>query len=353
MNKLMLNLNEISAGMVVAEPVLTASKQIVLQPGVELTSHMVNVLHKWKVKSVCVKSESKVEASHRFIADTGRANFDDRYNHAVQEAKSIFDYMRTNEQLPHTAFYRLSYDSLYDLIYKKNVLNHLYRLKSPLDYTYIHAIDVGIIAGLIGFWSGFEKEEIQKLILAGLMHDIGKSQIPRSILEKPTLLNSEQMDMCKLHPSYGYYMSKSILGIASEIGKGIFQHHERENGSGYPNGLQGHQIHPFAKIIAIADVYDALTSNRVYKKSVTPFEALNILGKQIITYLDQKYCEIFIKNVSKSLIGSIVLLSDQSQAKVIEYNAFQFKPVLQKKEGQLVGLNECLSFIEDIVKFPQ
>lgn len=348
-----LGLKELHPGMVIAAPVLTSNQQVVLQENIELTSHLINLLHRWNIKSICVKAER-----HRKIAEFTRnpssVNFNEPYKQAVQEAKKTFEYMRKKEKVPYFDFYKLAYGSLYELTCKKNALASLYYLKAPVDYIYLHAVDVGIIAGLIGRWCGLEHRDIKKLILAGLMHDIGKSQIPISILEKPGLPTLEEMDVLKLHPTYGYYMVKSIPGIDLEVQQAILQHHERENGCGYPGGSSASGIHSFAKILAIADVYDAMISNRVYKNSVTPFAALDTLANQIVTHFDRKYCEIFIRNSMKTLIDATVLLSDHSLAKVVGFNGFlSVNPTVQKNDGQLIDLNEPgTSSIVEIVNFP-
>lgn len=356
MKNITLGLNELRAGMVTAAPVLNHTQQIILQQNTKLTSHIVNLLHKHNVHSICVKleeSKAQIEANAFFENTISCFDFDKRYYQATFKAKEIFQYMRKNEQVPYDAFYKLSYESLYELTCEKNALTYIYQLKPPVDYIHIHAIDVGIISGIIGKWCHMEKQHIQMLILAGVMHDIGKSQIPYSILEKPAMLTSEEMNMLKLHPIYGYYMVQGIPGIAPEIGQAILQHHERENGCGYPNNSAGYQIHPFAKIIGIADVYDAMTSNRVYKKSVTPFVALDTLSKEIVTQFNRKYCEVFIKNTLKLLMDATVLLSDHSHAKVRGFSTFlSVNPIVQKKDGQLLDINKYnTSFIEEIIKF--
>lgn len=348
-----LRLEEINPGMVTAVPVLTANQKVVLQENIELTSHMINLLHRWNIKEICIKGERH----RKYSESTGNPSHDDfikPYGQAVQEAKKTFEYMRRREKVPYSDFYKLAYGTLYELTCQKNVLSNLYRLKAPVDYMYLHAVDVGVIAGLIGRWCALGEADIKKLILAGVMHDVGKSQIPLYILERPELLTQEQMDALKLHPTYGYYMVKSIPGIEPEVQQAILQHHERENGSGYPLGSTADGIHAFAKILAIADVYDAMTSNRVYKSSVTPFVALDTLASEIVTHFDRKYCEIFIGNSLKTLINATVLLSDHSQAKVVSFNSFlSVKPIVQKNDGQLIDLNEpgTVSIVE-IVNFP-
>lgn len=359
MENAVLDLNAIRPGMFTAKPVLSHRKEIILQENIELTSHMINLLKKWKIDSVCVRSiptESIFQHQGLPCSQTDSRNsldFFEKYSQAALLSSTIFEYMRSSEQVPYHTFHQLAYHELYALMSEEHLLANLYRLKAPIEYTSLHAIDVGIISGLIGQLCGLEKHVVQALILAGIMHDIGKSQIPSSILDKPSKPTKDEMEILKLHPMYGYYMVKNLPKISPAIEYGILQHHERVNGSGYPTGLPRHHIHPFAKIIAIADVYDTLTSNRIYKKSITPFAALDILINQIFTHFDLKYCKQFIQHVLNSLIGSTVLLSDHSQGKVLRFDYFMSaKPVVQKADGSLLDLNQTASLsIVEVVEF--
>ncbi len=359
MENAVLDLDAIRPGIFTAKPLLSSDNKIILQENTELTSHMINLLKKWKINSVYVRSTPSETIFERQGCPCSQTqsrdslDFFEKYSQAATLASTIFEYMRNSEQVPYHTFHQLAYQDLYQLICEKNVLANLYRLKSTIDYTYLHAVDVGIIAGLIGRLCGFGEQVVQSLILAGVMHDIGKSQIPSSILDKPSKPTTDEMDILKLHPLHSYYMVKNIPKISPAIKYGVMQHHERVNGSGYPAGLSKHHIHPFGKIIAIADVYDGLTSNRVYKKSVTPFTALDVLIKQLFTHFDLKYCKQFIQYALDSLVGSTVLLSDHSQAKVLRFGYFMSaKPVVQKTDGSLLDLNRTPpSSIVEVVKF--
>lgn len=361
MKKILLNLNEINPGMTTAEPVLSNNNQVILQEGTKLTSHIINLLQKRRIKSLYVQRPAPaVNKTHEqlapYIPNNNLINckyFSEKYSKAAVKSGGLFEYMRYNEQVPFNALRQLSEHDLYGLVQEPNPLCCLYKLKPPVDYTYLHSIDVGIIAGMIGLWCGFSEKIIKTLILAGLMHDIGKSQIPYSLLNKAANPNSNEMEILRLHTTYGYYMTKDNPDITEDIQFAILQHHERENGSGYPDNLPSHKIHPFAKILAIADVYDALTSNRVYKKSITPFAALEILADEMFIHFDCDYCRLFIRHATQALIKSTVLLSDETQGEVQYFSTFMsIKPVLRKENGSIVDLNYTTNTrVVEIVKF--
>ncbi len=361
MGKINIDLHNVIPGMITAEPVLSNDKQIILQSDTEITSHLINLLCKWGINYLCIRQVNKKykrnddRNTYLFYNEQNEegAKFLTKYRKISSKSNSLFEYLRNNDYLPYDVFYDLAYDDLYQLISEKNILSYLYKVKPPLDYTYLHAINVGIIAGLVGRWSGCEEETVKMLILAGLMHDIGKVKIPQTILESINPLSGHERSLIELHPVYGYHMVKNINNIAPEIQCAILQHHERDNGCGYPRGLYSNGIHYFAKIVAVADVYDAMTSNRIYKDSVTPFDALEVLVNDMFTQFSGEYCKVFIRHAISVLTNSTVLLSDKTQAEVLHFDCFMStKPVVKKIDGTLLDLNrtDTVSIVE-VVKF--
>lgn len=361
MEKLNVDLLQVVPGMIVAEAVLSNDKQIILPIGIEITSHMINLLRKWKVTCICVKADAQMQGGYSHSGecieqnhlDKKVLNFVEKYHKVSGQVSSVFEYMRNNAYFPYDIFYELAYNALHELSGEKDIIAYLYKSKPSLDYTYFHAVNVGIVAGVIGRWCGLEEKKVKSLVLAGLVHDIGKSKIPRTILHKAGQLSIRERDIFRFHPIYGYYMAKGVYNIAPEIQYTILQHHERENGRGYPGGLYHQEIHPFAKIIAIADVYDAMTSNCIYKNSVTPFDALEALKNKMFTHFDGEYCKIFIRNAIRALTNSTVLLNDKTQAEVLYFTSFMsMKPVVKKSDGTLLDLNENANVsIVEVVKF--
>lgn len=144
-------------------------------------------------------------------------------------------------------------------------------------YTFSHSINVAILSAIIGKELGFNDKKLKDLTFSALLHDVGKMQVPPEILYKPASLNQEEMQVVKKHVEYGYDFILSELNLPDEIAKVALLHHERWEGQGYPYGLKGDQIPEFAQIVGIADVYDALVSEKVYKTSVESIEAMKIM----------------------------------------------------------------------------
>lgn len=203
---------------------------------------------------------------------------------------------------------------------EKHLCIELQELSNYHDYTYQHCINVAILSATIGIGFGFSNEQLKNLTMAALLHDIGKSDIPKEILDKTGKLTNEEFELIRKHPEYGYYKVKDNLDISSTIKIAILEHHENEDGSGYPRHLQGENIHIFAKIIHVADVYDALISKRAYKKAYEPAEAIEYLMSNVGIMFDLNVVLMFLKYIAVYPVGTTVHLSNGVLAQVVEQN---------------------------------
>ncbi|QEY33690.1 HD-GYP domain-containing protein [Caproiciproducens galactitolivorans] len=214
-------------------------------------------------------------------------------------------------------------------------------LKLYDDYTYNHSLGVSILSIAIGLELGLKTQELYDLGLCALLHDIGKMAVPISIISKPAKLTEEEFNIVKQHPSNGaLFFLKHHLANKS-ICEGILTHHEKYDGTGYPRGLSGEDIPLFGRIISVADVYDALTSVRPYRKPSTPTEAIEyIMGSSGIAF-DLKIVKAFLNKVAPYPIGSCVKLSNGEVAIIVKQNDFNpIRPIIRllKKPDVLMDL---------------
>lgn len=199
------------------------------------------------------------------------------------------------------------------------IFDMLHSMREFDDLTYVHCVNVALIASILGGWLKYGEEEIKVLTIAGLLHDIGKLLIPEEILTKPGKLTDEEFTTMKLHVNKGYDILKG-QNIDMRIKEACLLHHEKCDGTGYPFKLMGKDIPPIAKIIAVADVYDAMTATRVYRGALCPFEVIKIMYQDAFTKFDPQYLLPFLKNVASSYIHNDVKLSDGRVGKVILIN---------------------------------
>ncbi len=220
------------------------------------------------------------------------------------------------------------------------LLNEILDVKATDEYLYNHSLNVAVISNLIGGWIGLEQKDLDILILAGLVHDIGKLRVDPAILNKPGKLTDEEFTEMKKHPEYSYQMLMEMGYKDNAILKAVTFHHEKEDGSGYPLKISGDKITIHAKILAIADIFDAMTSNRVYKARVSPFKVLEMFQNQNFGKLDYKIIMVFIKRFTENYVGSEVILSNNQRAKIVSLNAYEItKPLLVTSEGKFIDIS--------------
>lgn len=210
------------------------------------------------------------------------------------------------------------------------------------EYLYIHSANVAILNGLIAEWLGYDEVDVKKLVTIGYLHDLGKLKIPKSILDKPAKLTELEFSVVKRHPTH----SREILinsGYSDvDVIEAVEQHHERQNGSGYPSGLGAGEICEFAKITAISDVYDAMVAKRPYKRAHSPFEILELFSKNAFSELDMRITKTFLERMPQELVGKAVLLSDGTVGKVVYVNPYNYRYPVVTVDGNTFNTNENL-----------
>ncbi len=212
----------------------------------------------------------------------------------------------------------------------------LRRVRRYDDLTYIHSLNVAILCHEFANWMRMSEEEQDELTLAGLLHDVGKMGVPGKIIKKAGSLTDEEFAIIRQHPQKGYDLLKHHP-LDERIKKVALMHHERCDGSGYPNGLKEDEIDDFAKIVAIADYYDALTSARVYREPRCPFEVFRMFQKEEQKF-DSTYLQIFMEGVASFYIGCQVVLSDNRTARIVDTNPTDQSNPIVKIDGLIVNL---------------
>ena len=196
------------------------------------------------------------------------------------------------------------------------------------EYTFVHSVNVAAYTTIIAKEYGMEGDELQSVCSGALLHDVGKMLVDQKILNKPCKLTDEEFNEIKTHSMKGY----NILlenGIGEDIAVLAKGHHERCNGSGYPSGLTGEEAPMGAQMAAIADVYDALTSNRVYKKAIDSNGAMSIIVSESVKHFNVEFVSLFQRSIGIYPVGSLVKLNNGFIARVLEQNEGIVRPVIQ------------------------
>jgi HD-GYP domain-containing protein (c-di-GMP phosphodiesterase class II) len=201
-------------------------------------------------------------------------------------------------------------DIIESVLSNKDTVINLVDLKVFNRYTYQHSVNVCVLSEVIGAALGLERSQLFNLGMAAILHDIGKFFVDKNILDKPGRLTADEFTEIKKHPDAGCDYLRRNFYYSSSIYVGVLQHHERFNGTGYPGGRTGTDIHPFARIIALADVYDAITSLRPYHEPVLPSEAHEFIQVNSGLHFDPDIAAVFIKKVAPFPEGCEILLSN-------------------------------------------
>lgn len=218
------------------------------------------------------------------------------------------------------------------------------------DCIYRHGVNVAAISALIGKWVGFSSEKINHLIYSALLHDFGITRLPEELQKRPDLELEKDFEQIKEHVRIGYQDIESLACLNKSVICGVLMHHERCDGSGYPFGLNSEKIHPFAKIIAIADEIDVLNSNKELKEKKGAFNVLKEIKEKSITLLDYEYTKIFLEHISNFYIGEEVLLNDGGIAKILQMNIDDIENPLLLKDGEFINLKTDKNFcIKELV----
>ncbi|PWW01154.1 putative nucleotidyltransferase with HDIG domain [Paenibacillus cellulosilyticus] len=259
------------------------------------------------------------------------------YEDTVKGFKSLFE-QAINEGTIEEKAVKATFQPLVDNFkMERDVVSMLLLLNTRDDYTYQHSVQVGMLSFYLASWLGYSQEEAVDIGQAGFLHDIGKCRIDGSILNKPGRLTEEEFDEIKRHPQYGHDIIKNSMSneMAALVAA---QHHERNDGSGYPLGLKDEEIHPVAKIVAVVDVYSAMISMRVYREKRDLLHVLREIYRMSFKELDANTAHTFIKHMIPNFIGKRAILDNgQSGIIVMTHPTEFFRPLIQIDE-QFVDL---------------
>lgn len=201
-------------------------------------------------------------------------------------------------------------------------------LKTSDEYTFKHSVDVATISMIVAKKQGLSKSQIREIGVAGLLHDVGKTKVPLEILNKPGRLDDNEFHIMKQHPVYGYELVKDRKEFSPAVSLGVLQHHEKTNGCGYPLGVVADKICPYAKILAVADIYDALVTERPYKAAYSQRDAVEMI-MSMTTELDMTAMRSFLESMILYPVDTIVELSNGESAKVVKNNPYYIlRPVV-------------------------
>ena len=295
--------NQLKTGMVTAQSIFNEKGAAFLVRGTPLTDRYIYRLRQLSVPELHVTSLSsnfQLQPPPDIINEHTRVQ-------AVENVAETFRQAEMHGQFNMDLIERCADLLVRDIMSKKKNLVQLTDIRLHDSYTFSHSVNVAVLSAMLGNLCGYSKSKLQVITLGGLLHDIGKLAVPTFILNKPGALTADEFKIIRCHPSEGRRLLKELkLPIASILAIIAVQHHEHIDGSGYPHHIRGKSIHPYSRITAIADVYDALTSVRPYKKAYKPNVVYQMMMHNSPGHFDMDRLRLFFENVAIYPVGTVM-----------------------------------------------
>ena len=301
-------------------------------PGTEITESAANIPS--RSRAAHPSYAQKVKSQPEFMT------YQIEYQKEVNSIRSIFDTIISHPEVPVNTRQVLEDCSRLAGLNATTLdfFDRLHNMRLDEDSVYSHCLNVALIARQMGKWLRLAPGELDVLTLCGLFHDIGKIQIPEEILNKPGKYTEEEFALIRQHPLAGYNLLKN-LPADDRIKKAALLHHERSDGSGYPQKRKAEQIDDFAEIIAIADVYDAMTAARSYRSPLCPFQAIDMFEKDGLQLYRPKYILTILNRIANTYQNNRVLLNNGQSANIVMINANHLtRPMIQLDNGAVVDM---------------
>lgn len=328
-------------GMIVAEDVMTPNHQMILAKDTVLTDALITRLDLYGILTVHVKDQipAPTEPSHpskgpsysqRVKSSPEFKVFKQTYEVEVDSFRNMINnVVEKNTKLDVKELLNRSLQMVTNTQGHIGILDMLHNMREYDDSTFAHCINVGLICNIFARWLQLSESETEMATACGLLHDVGKLLVPHEIISKPGKLTEFEYHQIQKHPVEGYQLLRA-QNVDEHICNSALMHHERCDGSGYPLGLKGNQIDTYAKMVAIADVYDAMTAARVYRGPVCPFKVIEIFEAEGLQRYDVTFVLCFLENIVNSYIQNRCLLSDGREGDIIFINKMKLsRPIVQ------------------------
>lgn len=351
--------NQAVPGMVVAEDIYTFNNQLIIGKNATLTNRTITRLKFYSIYDIRIildeggsESESTGENTTIFFPPTKSflqdvrsseefIKFNSKFVTTVDNLKSTFAQIAENPSEP-IAVEKMLAETNKILKECRNGVHLFHILESMRDYddlTYAHSLSVSLICGAMGHWFGFNDDDIATLTLSGLLHDIGKMAMPQELITKPGPLSAAEYKIIQSHPQKGFELIKQ-QNLDQRVKNTVLMHHERCNGNGYPHRLTTSKIDTFAKIVSIADTYEAMTAARVYREAICPFEVIRVFETEGLVEYDPHYLLSFLEHMVETYVQSRVHLSNGLEGEVIMINKFDLSRPIVKIQNLYIDLSK-------------
>jgi len=319
-------------GMILGKDLYNNIGDLMLAKGIVLTAEYIKAIKNLKYNGIYIDDDiSKDIPVINIISEKVRVD-------AIGAIKNIFTHVEKGNSIDikHIEATMEQVKRIVDQLFNnKELMVNMVDIKVFDDYTYYHSVNVAVLSIILGIALGMKEEDLCNLGYAAIFHDIGKVFIDKDILNKPGSLTEEEYELIKSHSTFGYEYLKKGNKVPIESYVGVLDHHERYGGGGYPSGIKEDLISYFGRIIAVADAYDALTSDRPYREALLPSEAMEYVMGSVSTLFDPDIVKVFVRKIAPYPIGTCVRLSNGMVGIVVEnYEDLCMRPLIRVFQDQ-------------------
>lgn len=315
-----MHIDQVSPGDIIAKTIFQDNGNVLLGSGMELTDRYIHRLRNMGVDYVYIEDPlTEGVVPEEPISDATR-------NEAVKEISATMNAFKNNDLskgriiAPNIGknFRDIFGSIMTDLSSRENILVNLTSIHSLDSYLFQHSVNVAVLAGIIGLAKGLNRTQLEELGVGALLFDIGMTKMPEKIIKESGELTKAERALLETHPREGFEILRKYHDVSLVSAHCAYQHHERFDGSGYPRGLKGNDIHLYAQIVGLADMYDALVSPRPYRKRYRTSEAIEFLFAAGGTYFDHELIKLFCSHISIYPIATMLLLNTGQTVVVVE-----------------------------------
>lgn len=322
-------IDDLKPGMILAKDIFV-SGQLISSKGLIMSDKSIEKLNQYKLLWIDVEDEESqaftksVEMDLSYNEKVKRSpefkEFKEKFDVATEKLKyTINDMVEKNISLDVDILLSPVMETMDSLETRIALFDMMHNMRDYDDATYVHSLNVALICNIFSRWLNFSNEDTRIATACGLLHDIGKITIDKSIIQKPGSLTSAEYDIIKGHTTEGYKILKN-QDINEHIKNVALMHHERYDGSGYPGGLKGNETDRFARLVAIADVYDAMTASRVYRNAMCPFAVISMFEEEGYQKYDTEYLLTFLDNIENTYLLNRVRLNNGKEGEIVFIN---------------------------------
>lgn len=321
-------IDKVSLGEVLGKTIYGNMGELLLRKGTSLTQFYIEKLKKLGYNTIYIDDGEDIEVEEVINEEL-----------RMKTVKAVKNIMTEWKDDRYSEIEDLVNNIIDSILMNKKAMIEMIDLRTYDSYTFYHCVNVAVLSMVIGISMSKNRNEIYELGIAAVLHDIGKTKVPINVLNKPGKLTDDEFEEIKQHSINGYEILKGAGNVPVNSYMGVLDHHERYDGSGYPNAKSKEQIHEYGRIICIADVYDALISDRPYRSGMPTSEVIEYIMANSSIIFDPTIVDYFLKKVAPYAIGECVNLSNGKNGVVVKNNSdCCLRPKIKLENGLIIDL---------------